>query len=295
MQCQRNLHPELRKATNDEIEKTEQVTQQGDSNKAKEHTEVQWRKGVKKHWNATHRVFTLALNSLMNDKACTPTKEVKTSNTFVSLAEGTEEDLQTQEISSASNQSSNVNGSARGLMEKEKQLKKCQHHSSTKEWISHAFAKYKGKGSSEEVAREDGYIVVQRRDELSVEMVDVPVKEDKVNGESVQTIERDVDHQLITNIVVAQTTGEGISEFTLMKGIDEAIYEVPLQIQLAPYGEGSFPHAQEETRLHLTNIEENEEIEKIGVTKFMVGSPQKSPPMENLHALISHQIQHETT
>lgn len=67
-----------------------------------------------------------------------------------------------------------------------------------------------------------------------------------------------------------------------MKGIAEAIYEVPLQIQLAPYGEGSFPHAQEETRLHLTNIEENEEIEKIGVTKSMAGSPQKSPPMENL-------------
>uniref|UniRef100_M1DW09 Uncharacterized protein n=1 Tax=Solanum tuberosum TaxID=4113 RepID=M1DW09_SOLTU len=94
---------------------------------------------------------------------------------------------------------------------------------------------------------------------------------------------------------LASTIGEGISECTLMKGIAEAIYEVPLQIQLAPYWEGSFPHAQEETRLHLTNIEENEEIEKIGVTKSMEGSPQKSPPMENLHALISHQIQHETT
>ncbi|KAH0672961.1 hypothetical protein KY290_025244 [Solanum tuberosum] len=225
----------------------------------------------------------------MNDKACTPTKEVKTSNTFGSLAEGTEEDSQTQEISSASNQSSNVNGSARGLMEKEKQGKKCQHHSS-KEWISHAFAKYKGKGSSEEVAGEDGYIDLQRRDESSVEMVDIPAKEDKVNGESVQTAatERGVDYQIITDIVVAQTTGESISECTLMKGIAEAFYEVPLQIQLAPYGEGSFPHAQEETRLHLTNIEENKEIEKTGATKSMAGSPQKSPPMENLHALISH-------
>ncbi|KAG5591022.1 hypothetical protein H5410_041536 [Solanum commersonii] len=261
----RTLHPELRKATNDEIEKTEQVTQQGDSNKAKEHTEVHGERGV----------FTLAPNSLMNDKACTPTKDVKTSNTFVSLAEGIEKDSQTQEISSASNQSSNANGSARGLTEKEKQ----------------------GKGSSEEVAGDDGYIDLQRREESSVEMVDIPAKEDKVNGESVQTTttERGVDHQIITDIVVAQTTGEGISECTLMKGIAEAIYEVPLQIQLSPYGEGSFPYAQEKTRLHLANIEENEEIEKIGVTKSMAGSPQKSPPMENLHALISHQIQHETT